>query len=134
MSPSRKRRSSESRENCVKLTRLSREKLLYLLVNRLAIFFFLMCVLTLFLYVAGTVQDFIDTTQLFLLNLYFILGIFLIATSISGMVLDFYRFSKTKKTRYILRAGGYIFLVVFGAVTVLAVSAITAISAGNVAP
>jgi len=90
-----------------------------------------MCILTLFLYAAGTVQDFTDSTQLFLLNLYFILGIFLITSSISGMVLDFYRFSKTKKARYLLRAGGYIFLVVFGSVTVLVVSAITAISAGN---
>jgi hypothetical protein len=110
---------------------VSKEKFLYLLVNRLAIFFFLMCVLTLFLYTAGTIQDFIDSTQLFLLNLYFILGIFLTAASVSGMLLDLNRFSRTRKTRYLLRAGGYIFLVVFGVVTVLAASAITAISGGN---
>ena len=98
------------------------------MVNRLAIFFFLMCLLTLFLYVAGTVQDFIDSTQLFLLNLYFILGLFLTIASISGLFLDLNRFSGTRKTRYLLRAGGYFFLVVFGVVTILAASAITAIS------
>ena len=115
----------------VKFTRLSKEKFLYLLVSRLAIFFFLMCLLTLFLYVAGTIQDFTDSTQLLLLNLYFVLGIFLAAASVSGLVLDLNRFFRTKKTRYLLRAGGYIFLVVFSVVTVLAASAITAISGGN---
>jgi len=115
----------------MKFTRLSKEKLLYLLVNRLAIFFFLMCLLTSFLYAAGTVQDFTDSTQLLLLNLYFILGIFLTIASVSGLLLDFSRFSRTKKTRYLIRAGGYVFLVVFGIATVLAASAITAISGGN---
>jgi hypothetical protein len=115
----------------VKFTRLSKEKLLYLLVNRLAIFFFLMCLLTLFLYAAGTIQDFNDSTQLFLLNLYFILGIFLAIASVSGLLLDLNRYSRTKKTRYLLRAGGYVFLVIFGVATILAASAITAISGGN---
>jgi len=114
----------------VKFARLSKEKLLYLLVNRLAIFFFLLCLLTLFLYAAGTIQDFTDSTQLLLLNLHFILGIFLTAASISGLLLDLIRYTQTKKSRYLLRAGGYIFLVVFGVVTVLAASAITAISTG----
>ena len=112
----------------VKSSRLSKEKFLYLLVNRLAIFFFLMCFLSLFLYVAGTIQDFTDSTQLFLLNLYFILGLFLIIASVSGLLLDLNRYSRTKKKRYLFRAGGYVFLVVFGVVTVLASSAITAIS------
>jgi len=112
-------------------TRLSKEKFLYLLVNRLAIFFFLMCLLTLFLYAAGTTQDFIDSTQLLLLNLHFILGIFLTIASVSGLLLDLNRFSLTKKKRYLLRAGGYVFLVVFGVVTILAASAITAISGGT---
>jgi len=112
----------------MKFTRVSKEKFLYLLVNRLAIFFFLMCVLTLFLYIAGTIQDFTDSTQLFLLNLCFILGLFLVISSVSGMLLDLNRFSGTKKRRYLLRAGGYVFLLVFGVVIVLTSSAITAIS------
>ena len=115
----------------VKFARLSKEKFLYLLVNRLAIFFFLMCLLTLFLYTAGTIQDFTDTTQLFLLNLLFILGIFLTIASASGLLLDLIRYTQTRKTRYLIRAGGYVFLAVFGVVAVLAASAITAISVGN---
>jgi len=115
----------------LKAAQLPKERLLYILVNRLAIFFFLMCVLTLFLYVAGTIQSFIDSTQLFLLNLYFILGIFLTIAAASGLVLDLNRFSSTKKTRYLLRAGGYVFLLLFGVLTVFAASVITAISDGN---
>ena len=115
----------------VKFIRLSKEKFLYLLVNRLAIFFFFICLLTLFLYTAGTFQDFTDSTQLLLLNLHFILGIFLTTASVSGLLLDLNRYTQTKKTRYLIRAGGYVFLVVFGVATVLAASAITAISVGN---
>jgi len=87
-----------------------------------------MCLLSLFLYAAGTIQDFTDSTQLFLLNLYFILGLFMTIASVSGMLFDFNRYSRTKKKRYLFRAGGYVFLVVFGVVTVLAATAITAIS------
>ena len=115
----------------MKFNRLSKERLFSLLVNRLVIFFFLMCVLTLFLFIAGTVQDFIDSTQLFLLNLYNVLGVLLIAASFLGMIFDLYRFAKTRKARYLPRAGGYILLAVFGIFTVLMASAITAISSGN---
>ena len=112
-------------------TRFPKEKLLPILVNRTVIFFFLMCLLTLSLYFAGTIQEFIDTTQLALLRLYAFFGIFLSITSCSGMVIDFWRFIKTKRSRYILRAGAYVFLIVFGAATVLVVMAIITMSGGD---
>jgi hypothetical protein len=90
-----------------------------------------MGILTLFLYAAGTVQEFTDSTQFTLLALYSVLGIFLTVTAISGIVLDLGRFISTKKGRYFFRAGGYLFLVIFGAVTVLAVMAILALSGGE---
>ena len=108
----------------------SKEKLLYILVNRTAIFLFLLCLLALFLYAAGTRQGFVDSTQIFLLNLSFILGIFLAIASIPGLILDLGRLLKTRKSRYLFRAAGYVLLAVFGAAVTLAVSVITAISAG----
>jgi len=109
-------------------SRFSKERLLPILINRTALFFFIMSVLTLFLYAAGTVQEFTDATQFTLLALYSVLGIFLTITAIFGIVLDLGRFISTKKGRYFLRAGGYLFLVIFGIVTVLAVMAILALS------
>jgi len=85
------------------------------------------------LYIAGTIQGFIDSTQLSLLRLYVILGIFLALTSVSGMVLSLVRLFKLKKTRYLFRAGGYILLAIFGATTVLAAMFIITVSRGNAA-
>jgi hypothetical protein len=109
-------------------SRSPKEKLLPILINRTALFFFIMSILTLFFYVAGTFQEFTDSTQFALLALYSILGSFLTITSISGIILDLTRFIATKKSRYFFRSGGYLFLVIFGSVTVLAVMAILALS------
>ena len=111
--------------------RLSNERLLYILVNRTVIFLFAMCLLTLSLYTAGTIQGFTDSTQLFLLKLYEGLGIFLMVTSFCGILLDIERSIKLKKFRYILRAGGYLFLVIFSIATVMAVMTIIALSRGT---
>ena len=119
---------ASGKETSMDFSRFTEEKLLPILVNRAVIFFFIMCLLALFLYAAGTVQEFTDSTQLTLLRLYTVLGIFLTVSSVSGIVLNLGRFIKTKKGRYFLRAGGYIFLVLFGAVTVLAAMAIVAVS------
>ena len=109
----------------------SKEKLLYILVNRTVIFLFIMCLLTLSLYAAGTIQEFTDSTQLFLLRLYEGIGIFLLLTAFCGIVLDIERCVKMKKSRYLLRAGGYFILVIFSIGTVLAVMAIIALSSGS---
>ena len=109
-----------------------KEKLLVILVNRTVLFLFLMCLLTLSLYVVGTVQGFIDSTQLALLRLYVVLGIFLAIISVFGMILALGRVLKTQKKRYLFRAGGYLFLVVFGMATVLAVMFIITVSGGNI--
>ena len=108
--------------------RLPKEKLLPILVNRTAIFFFLMCLFTAFLYLAGTVQNFIDRTQLSLLSIYSVFGIVLMIASTFGMILNISRLLKTRKKRYLLRASGYVFLMLFAAVTVMMAAAITAMS------
>lgn len=111
--------------------RFDKEKLFPILISRTVIFFFLMCLLTLLLFAAGTVQGFVDSTLLFLLKLYVVLGIFLSFASFSGIIFVFGRFLKNKKFRYLLRAAGYLFLILFGIVTVLAVMFIITVSEGN---
>ena len=108
-----------------------RRKLLPILVNRTALFFFVMCLVTMFLYAVGTGQGFIDSTQFSLLRLYIVLGIFLTVVSLYGIAIDLERLVKNKKKRYLLRAGGYFLLVTFGTVTVLAVMFIITLSKGN---
>ena len=115
----------------MKFTLHRKEKLLPILASRTVIFFLTMCLLTFSLYVAGTVQGFIDSTQHALLRLYTVLGIFLTSTSMFGVVLDLRRFFKNKKIRYLLRAGGYVFLVLFGTATVLMAMFIITIAGGN---
>ena len=108
-----------------------KEKLLPILVSRTVIFFFLMCLVTLFLYAAGTVQGFIDSTQLSLLSVYVALGIFLTVVSAGGMVINLGRYLEARKIRYLFRSGGYMFLIIFGSLTVLAVMLIISMASGN---
>ena len=108
-----------------------KEKLLPILVSRTVVFLFVMGILTLFLYGVGTVQGFIDTTQLALLRLYVVLGIFLTIFSAAGIIIDLRRFINMKKKRYLIRAGIYLVLVIFGIFTVLAVIFILTLSGGN---
>ena len=91
-----------------------------------------MCLLTIFLYAAGTAQGFTDSTQFALLRLYIVLGIFLTVTSSCGMFLDFGRLFKLRKIRYLLRASRYIVLMIFAVGTVLVAMFILAISEGNI--
>ena len=110
-----------------------KEKILPILINRTAIFFFVICIFILFLYAAGTVQGFVDSTQISLLSFYMVSGISLAFASLAGMLINIGIVIKIRKTRYILRATAYFFLIVFALVTVLAVMAIIAISEGNIA-
>lgn len=112
-------------------SRLLKEKLLHILINRSVIFFFMICLITLILYAAGTAQGFIDVTQLSILSFYVIPGIFLIVTSVAGMILSLKRLTKTGKFRYFLRALVYLFLAVFGTISVLAVKFIVTLTTGN---
>ena len=108
-----------------------KEKLLPILVNRTVIFLFLMSLLTLFLHVIGTNQGFVDSTQLAILRLYSILAIFLVSTSIIGIIINIRRYLRKKKIRYIFRALTYFLLVIYGTVTVLAVMFILTLAAGT---
>ena len=120
-----------NREKDMRFSRLRKERLLPILINRTVIFFFVMSILTMLLYVTGTVQGFIDSTQLTLLRLYSIFGVFLSTSSAFGVFLDILRFARLRRTRYLFRAGGYVFMVFFGIATVLAALFIITLAEGN---
>ena len=121
----------QARKMNMNFWRFPKEKLIPILINRTAIFFFLMCLLTIFLYAAGTAQGFIDSTQLALLRLYLVLGVFLCTSSVFGIFLEIIRVIRQKLLRYLFRALGYLFLLAFGASTVMAVLFIIALSEGT---
>jgi hypothetical protein len=120
------------KEKSLKIFRLFDDTLFPLLVNRTVLFFLVLCLLSLFLYAIGTVQGFMDDTQLFLLRLGVGLSGLLALSSLYGMILDLYLFFRQKKRRFILAAGLYAFLGIFGGV--IAASALFIISAaeGNI--
>jgi len=120
-----------SKENGMMPPRINEEKLLPLLINRTMIFIFFMCIVILFLYAIGTNQDFIDTTQHSLLRLYVVFAVFLVTTSVCGIIINIVRFLPQKKTRYLIRAGGYMLPALFGTATLLAVTFIFTLSSGS---
>jgi len=114
------------------LSKLRIDRLLPVLINRTVIFFFLMCLLTLILYAAGTTQNFIDSTLLALLQFYQVIGTFLITSSFFGVIMELSRAIRLKRGGYVLRAGAYFLLMIFGIVSMLLVLFIITISQGNV--
>jgi hypothetical protein len=58
------------------------------LIKRIVLFLFIMSLLTLFLYGIGTAQNFMDHTQLFLLRLSRLWGLFLIIGAFYGILLE----------------------------------------------
>jgi hypothetical protein len=103
-----------------------------IIVNRLAIFFFLICLLTGFLYVLGTIQGFMDDTQFFLLRIAVVFGILLTVSSVLGFFIDLGFLLAKKKIRYLGIMVFYCFLGIFGGIIASASYFIMAISVGNV--
>jgi hypothetical protein len=96
------------------------------------VFILLMTIITAFLYAIGTVQGFMDSTQLLLLRLSVIWGALLAAASFYGLVLDIILFVRVGKLRSLGGASVYLLLGITGlAVLTIALSIIT-MAAGNV--
>jgi hypothetical protein len=107
-------------------------KLFPLLVSRAVFFFLVMCLLTVFLYVVGTAQGFMDDTQLFLLRLGVALGILLALGALYGMVLDLLLFSRRKQPGRILGAGVYALLGILGGIIAASALFIISTAGGNI--
>ena len=105
--------------------------LILLLVKRLALFSFILCLFSLFLYGLGTRQEFTDPTQLLLLRLTRGLGLFLAAVSLYGMAADLVMVLRRRKLHYWYGLGGYGFLLVFGAAAAAFAAFVSTAAGGN---
>ena len=90
-----------------------------------------MCLLAAFLYVLGTNQGFMDTTQLLLLRMTVISGILLVVSSVFGFFIDLaYLFGK-KKIRYLASVFFYCISGIIGGCAALSAFFIIVVSTGN---
>ena len=89
-----------------------------------------MCLLTVFLYILGTVQEFMDDTQFLLLKLAGILGILLVASSLVSIILDLLFLLSNKKIRYLGGILLHIFFGIFGAGVAYTASFIVIVTGG----
>lgn len=105
--------------------------LLVLLVKRTSIFLFACCALVAYLYGVGTFQGFLDSTQLFLLDLLSTGGLLLGVSSVYGAVLAAWEIFGRKKPSYAAAVAGYAFLASCGAAFALFASFVLALSAGK---
>ena len=108
-----------------------KKPILALLVKRTVFFFFIMCVLTVFLYGIGTVREFMDATQALLLRLAAVFGFLLAVGSVYGIGVDLWFILYKGKYRYFLGIGAYALLVIFGIIVAAAATFIVVISGGN---
>ena len=108
------------------------EKYPVIIINRIAVFFFLMGLLSGFFYILVTSQGFLDETQLVLLRFAAFFGFMLIITAIIGFILDLIVFIKKRKIRYLLGCFLFIFFIACGAVMAYAAYFIIIFSEGNV--
>jgi hypothetical protein len=96
------------------------------------LFFLVMCLITLFLYIIGTVQGFMDDTQLFLLRLGVALSILLALSALYGLALDLSLFFRRKRPRFIRGACLYALLGALGGIIAVSAGFIISASGGNI--
>jgi hypothetical protein len=115
------------------MSRSFKHKFFTILATRVVVFFFLMCLITLFLYTIGTNQGFMDSTQITLLKIAAVLGLMLLAASLYGLALDLFLFFKNHWLRFLGGAGIYLVLGVFGFAAAAVALFIIAAAGGNAA-
>jgi hypothetical protein len=102
-----------------------------ILVKRTVLFFFFLSVLTVFLYVIGTAQEFMDRTQLLLLRISVVLGLCLAMDSFYGVILNLWFLIHNRKIRFIGSSGIYFLTGILGALMAVAAAFIIVTSGGN---
>jgi hypothetical protein len=116
----------------LKTRKLLDNKLFPLLVGRAVFFFLVMCLLTVFLYIVGTAQGFMDDTQLFLLRLGAALSTLLFLSALYGLVLNLLLFFREKRLAFIRGAGVYAFLGALGGIIAASALFIISTAGGNI--
>ena len=109
------------------------EKILAIVLNRIAVFFFLICLLAVFLYIIVTRQGFLDETQFLLLRLAALSGVLLLISAIIGLIADIVFFIIAGRKRYLIGFFFFIFLAIAGGIFAYAANFIIMVSSGNAA-
>ena len=117
----------------MKFSRPQKKPLVAILVKRTVFFFFSISLLTSFLYAVGTRQGFMEITQIILLRLLIIIGIFLSIGALYGGILDAGLIIFKGRRRYIMGIVSYLLLVIFGVAISLTASFILVLAGGNAA-
>lgn len=113
------------------MNKLGDRRIFFVLLRAAILFFFGLCLFSLFLYAAGTRQGFTDETQMLLLGLSRFLGLCLSICSALGLVFCALLMMGGGRLRLIPRMGAYLLLGVFGMAVELAVSFILAAAGGT---
>lgn len=116
----------------MKFTRPQKKPLIALLVKRTVFFFFSFSLLITFLYIVGTIQGFMETTQTILLRLLVIMGIFLSIGALYGSIMDAGFILINHRRRFILGIISYLLLVMFGVTISVISSFILVLTGGNI--
>jgi hypothetical protein len=115
----------------MRISRPEKKAVIEILVKRTVSFFFGMGLLTFFFYGIGTAQGFMDITQLLLLRLSVVWGLFLGVGSIYGIILTLWLARKGWKFLYARGLGAYIFLSLFGILAAATAALIIVTAGGN---
>jgi hypothetical protein len=109
-----------------------KKRRVFTLFQGAALFFFGLCLFSLFLYAAGTRQGFTDATQLLLLRLSRQLGLALSVCAAWGIICCIFLKIRDPRFRWALRTGACLLLCAFGVLVNLLTSFIIAASEGNI--
>jgi len=115
----------------MKIAGPKKKPVIAILVKRTVLFFFFFSALTVFLYVIGTAQEFMDRTQLLLLRIAVILGLCLAMDSFYGVILNIWFLIHGRKFRFFGSSGIYLITGALGAVMAIAAAFIIVASGGN---
>jgi hypothetical protein len=115
----------------MRFTRPEKKTLVSILIKRGAVFLAVLLLLTVFLYIIGTIQGFTDQTQLLLLDFSLMGGLSLAAASIYGLISSLWLILRGPNRRPFFWAGAYIVLGVFGMVITALAAFILVLAEGN---
>jgi hypothetical protein len=107
-------------------------KFFAVITARVTAFFLLMGMLAIFLYLIGTVQGFMDSTQLLLLRLTVLTGALLAAASFYGLVLKLAVFFNNRELRGLAGVPVYLVSGIAGVAALSAALFILTAAAGNI--
>lgn len=106
--------------------------LIALLVKRAVLFMFVSCALALFLYAVGTAQDFLESTQLLLLRLSYLLALMLAIGALYGLLLDLFFAFRLRRKAFLLGVLSYALLAAIAVLVALFSGGILVAVVGNI--